>query len=110
MSPLTRTLKLGDRGQDVKEVQNRLNDLGFNAGSEDGIFGETTRKAVVKFQQSKGLTDDGIVGPITYNALFDVKGNIRILINVSERKLYLYLDNQLHSVKAARIQNPEFSI
>ncbi|MDF2548548.1 MAG: hypothetical protein K0R93_3446 [Anaerosolibacter sp.] len=102
----TRPLKLGDRGQDVREVQERLNTLGFDAGLEDGIFGESTRQAVMQFQRSKGLTPDGIVGPNTYTALLGVGGKARIVINLSERKLYLYLDNQLHRTFPVAIGKP----
>ncbi|MDF2548558.1 MAG: hypothetical protein K0R93_3456 [Anaerosolibacter sp.] len=102
----TRPLKLGDRGQDVREIQERLNTLGFDAGLEDGIFGESTRQAVIQFQRSKGLTPDGIVGPSTYTALMGVGGKARIVINLSERKLYLYLDNQLHRTFPVAIGKP----
>ncbi len=95
MPQFVRIIKLGDRGQDVKEVQKKLNSQGYNAGSEDGIFGETTRKAVMQFQRNKGLTVDGIVGPITYNALFNDKGKPSISINLSEKKLYFYSNSQL---------------
>jgi peptidoglycan hydrolase-like protein with peptidoglycan-binding domain len=43
----------------------------------------------MQFQQSKGLTPDGIVGPNTYTALLDVNGKAKIIINLSERKLII---------------------
>lgn len=61
-------------GDDVKEVQARLNQLGFNCGTVDGYFGPMTDSAVRSFQSSRGLTVDGIVGPITWNALFSGGG------------------------------------
>lgn len=95
--PFTRNIKLGDRGQDVEEVQNRLNSLGFDAGLTDGIFGENTKNAVMQFQRNRGLAVDGIIGQNTYNALFGgASGKAWIKIDISARKLYLYLDNQLH--------------
>lgn len=63
-------IKQGSTGESVKKVQQRLNDLGFSAGSADGIFGSGTKAAVVRFQQSKGLGADGVVGQSTWNALF----------------------------------------
>jgi spore germination protein len=67
---IMRTLSRGSRGQDVADVQSRLRALGYNPGPVDGIFGALTEQAVIRFQRDRGLTPDGIVGPITYNALF----------------------------------------
>jgi N-acetylmuramoyl-L-alanine amidase len=53
------------RGDDVREVQGYLNRLGFNAGREDGIFGQETDLAVRSFQHDMGLPVDGIVGSST---------------------------------------------
>jgi N-acetylmuramoyl-L-alanine amidase len=51
------------RGEDVAELQTRLNNLGFDAGKPDGIFGPDTERAVIEFQHNRGLTEDGVVGP-----------------------------------------------
>lgn len=59
----------GDQGTDVAELQTRLNALGYDAGSSDGDFGETTLKAVKAFQKDRGLEADGVVGSQTYLAL-----------------------------------------
>ncbi len=53
------------RGDDVLEVQMCLNRLGFDAGREDGIFGQETDRAVRAFQHEMGLPVDGIVGSST---------------------------------------------
>lgn len=66
----TRLLKLGSRGEDVKQLQNRLNQLGFSCGAADGIFGNATRTAVINFQRANGLAADGIAGPATLGKLF----------------------------------------
>ncbi len=50
------------RGDDVRELQSRLNRLGFDAGYEDGVFGPQTAEAVREFQLNVGLRVDGIVG------------------------------------------------
>jgi peptidoglycan hydrolase-like protein with peptidoglycan-binding domain len=68
-SPGSRTITLGDRGSDVLQLQQSLNRLGFNAGVEDGAFGNTTLAAVRSFQQSRGLSVDGVVGRSTWCAL-----------------------------------------
>lgn len=63
------TLKYGSRGDRVSVLQKALNDLGFNAGSVDGNFGLGTQKAVISFQKSAGLTQDGLAGRNTLTAL-----------------------------------------
>lgn len=65
-----RILKRGSRGSDVRDLQNRLKNLGYDPGPIDGIFGPKTEAAVKKFQQDNGLVVDGIVGPKTYAALY----------------------------------------
>jgi N-acetylmuramoyl-L-alanine amidase len=56
------------RGDDVRTLQGRLNLLGFDAGREDGIFGEGTDRGVREFQRNVGLPPDGIVGATTLQA------------------------------------------
>jgi N-acetylmuramoyl-L-alanine amidase len=51
------------RGGDVAELQQLLNDLGFDADRADGIFGPLTARAVLEFQANRGLGEDGIAGP-----------------------------------------------
>ena len=41
--------KVGSQGDEVRKIQTRLKELGYDPGSVDGIFGEKTRKAVVAF-------------------------------------------------------------
>ena len=57
--------QLGSRGQEVRSIQQKLRSLGFYAGSVDGIYGAQTRRAVVAFQKSVGITADGVAGPKT---------------------------------------------
>lgn len=49
------------KGNDVRELQTKLNALGFNCGKVDGIFGPNTKKGVQAFEQAVGLVNDGIV-------------------------------------------------
>jgi peptidoglycan hydrolase-like protein with peptidoglycan-binding domain len=56
------------KGEDVRHVQEVLKSKGL-LSSADGIFGPQTADAVARFQQTKGLKADGIVGPATYAAL-----------------------------------------
>lgn len=62
-------LKVGSYGSDVKILQTNLTTLGYSVGAIDGIFGQMTRSAVISFQNNAGLLADGIVGPLTYQAL-----------------------------------------
>ncbi len=66
-----RTLRKGDSGTDVKELQEALLREGYDLGSygADGKFGSETLSAVRAFQHDNGLTPDGIVGPKTLAAL-----------------------------------------
>lgn len=54
---------------DIKRVQERLNELGYDCGVADGIKGTQTEQAIKDFQIAKGLEADGIVGPTTRSAL-----------------------------------------
>jgi len=63
------TVKKGSRGTQVRVLQWRLNELGYNCGTIDGIFGAKSEKAVKEYQQANGLTADGIVGKATWTAL-----------------------------------------
>ena len=68
----------GDEGQDVREVQDRLYELGYlDAASRSGTFGEKTAAAVRMFQSMNRLKVDGRVEAKTMNTLYsgDVVGN-----------------------------------
>lgn len=62
-------LKNGSRGNAVKELQQMLNNAGFDCGKADGIFGAKTESAVAAFQSAAGLAVDGKAGPQTLAAL-----------------------------------------
>ncbi len=51
------------RGEDVAELQSRLNSLGFDSGKVDGIYGPQTETSVRDFQHNRRLAEDGRVGP-----------------------------------------------
>jgi Putative peptidoglycan binding domain len=63
------SLRPGDRGTEVENLQKGLAALGFAAGEPDGIYGSTTEAAVVDFQESNDLTPDGIAGEDTVTLL-----------------------------------------
>ena len=61
-------LRLGDRGAKVRQLQSALDKAGFEC-TVDGVFGPGTERAVKAAQQARGLTPDGIAGPLTRKAL-----------------------------------------
>ncbi len=63
------TLKKGYKGAPVKRLQQRLEKMGFDVGKVDGVFGEGTRKAVIRFERAFGLKADGVVGKGTWKYL-----------------------------------------
>ena len=62
-------LKSGDKGTEVKKLQQALKDLGYNV-SADGTYGPITVAAVTAFQKLNGLDDDGIAGAKTQTVLY----------------------------------------
>lgn len=68
------TIRLGSKGEAVKQLQNDLNKLGFSVGNADGIFGQKTFIAVREFQAYYGLKVDGIAGDETLNKIDELVG------------------------------------
>ena len=62
-------LKVGSKGSDVKELQNRLITLGYLTGKADGVYGSKTAEAVKAFQKASKLTADGVAGEKTLSKL-----------------------------------------
>lgn len=62
-------LREGDSGTTVSELQDRLRALGCFDGPTTGFFGSQTRDAVIRCQEQRGITPDGVVGAETYRAL-----------------------------------------
>lgn len=65
----TTTLKPGDSGSQVIQLQQALTALGYSPGKADGTYGPGTTQAVSSFQKAHGLATDGVVGPKTLAAL-----------------------------------------
>jgi peptidoglycan hydrolase-like protein with peptidoglycan-binding domain len=72
----SRVLQLGDAGEDVAVLQDRLRAAGFFNGNSTGRFGPVTQAAVISFQRSRNLIDDGVVGRQVYNALDESSAGI----------------------------------
>lgn len=75
----------GGRGSAVEDIQRRLLRLGYDLGPTgvDGVFLGKTRDAVIAFQRSGGLSEDGVVGDETWAALVDAT------FTLGDRMLYL---------------------
>ncbi len=72
-APTSNNLRLGSRGEKVKQLQKDLTSLGYKLNA-DGVFGPKTDAAVKRFQRDKNLTADGIVGAKTRAAIAAAKG------------------------------------
>jgi hypothetical protein len=66
----TMVLSLGSHGDEVRQLEQRLQDLNLYTGSIDGVFGGGVQSAVKSFQGANGLAADGVVGSQTWSALF----------------------------------------
>ena len=69
--PADGSLRPGDKGERVLDLQRRLRDLGYWLGTPDGTYGGLTVQAVTAFQKVEGLGRDGIAGRSTLAALDD---------------------------------------
>src|SRR5690606_18340582 len=75
------TLKRGDRGEAVRNLQSALVRRG-HAIVVDGVFGRATEQAVQRFQSEHGLDADGIAGPQTLASLHAAKSAPPILSRI----------------------------
>ena len=85
------TIKLGSKGDSVKQLQKALN------LTADGIFGKATETAVKQFQSKNGLTADGVVGAKTWGLLGFGK-------SVSDEVIYKPLSKHISKAPGRAIQ------
>lgn len=81
-------LKKGSTGEEVRKLQSFLSTSGFLTSAIDGIFGGDTEEAVVKFQKSKKLIKDGIVGSSTafeINTEIEKLGLVKLSVPQSQK-------------------------
>ncbi len=74
IKPVRAWVEMGDRGPDVKELQKKLNQIGYTL-AVDGIFGKATDEAVRQFQTSVGISVDGQAGKNTMAKLQETIAN-----------------------------------
>lgn len=70
-NPAYKTIQMGDNGDRVRELQEKLAEHGYYDGEIDGRFGNQTRRAVEQFQYQHGLSADGIAGRRTLTVLYE---------------------------------------
>lgn len=102
------TLRRGNRGEYVVELQRLLVAKGYDPKGIDGIFGQGCEKAVRQFQKDAGLQVDGIVGAKTWAAL-EVKENLCIHKVKSGETLSGIAANYKTSVDEILKINPEIT-
>jgi len=95
-------LKFGAKGDAVASIQKKLKELGFKGKngkplSTDGLFGESTEHAVIQFQKSAGILDDGKVGDKTRAAL-------------AGQSVSKFLKGSDYTAAAVRLNVPELNI
>jgi len=93
------TIRIGDRGPAVEDIQRRLLILGYQLGASgvDGVFLEDTRRALSCFQESSGLPATGVVDDRTWSALVDSS------FAFGDRLLYLRAPH-FHGADVAQLQ------
>ncbi|MFD1738395.1 peptidoglycan-binding protein [Bacillus salitolerans] len=87
----TTKLLSGDKGEQVRQLQEKLKKLGYYSYSSDGIFGPLTKEAVRNYQKKYNLQVDGIAGPETLKHLFmnqNVKGKTIVSKNVKTQSSF----------------------
>ena len=80
----------GARGKDVKELQQKLADMGVYDFPKNGVYDNHTVTAVKTFQARNGMTVDGLVGTMALNALSG-----QIIVDIGDLHLYLYRNDKL---------------
>lgn len=63
---------------EVKALQQKLTNRGYDVGRIDGIFGDSTERGVTDFQRDNGLIADGVAGPLTIKALNANAGQAKV--------------------------------
>ncbi|RDY72243.1 hypothetical protein DXT76_02465 [Halobacillus trueperi] len=62
-------LEWPEKSHNVRDLQTKLQKLGYQPGPIDGIYGPRTKQAIIAFQHQEGLEVDGSAGPLTTNRM-----------------------------------------
>ena len=98
-----RMLSYGSSGEDVKELQKALNNVGFSL-DVDGKFGAKTQSAVKSYQKNSGLSVDGIVGNNTWTSLYGGVTNN----NTTDIKPAISTGENVITKSSVEIKRPEY--
>jgi lipoprotein-anchoring transpeptidase ErfK/SrfK len=96
-------LTAGARGRDVLELQRKLKKAGFLHRRPTSVLDRAAIKAVKRFETRMGMAPDGIVGPRVVGALTG-----RIVVDLSECRLYLYKDGKLVKTYSVAVGQPAY--
>lgn len=95
-------IQYGDKSDKVTQVQLYLNELGYNCGKADGVFGNKTKTAIIELQKKYNLKQTGTVGNDEFILLIteykNVVTNIQAQLIVVQNEL-INVKSQLISVK-----------
>ena len=101
------TLRPGAVGPETELLQTGLIRAGFLSGEVDGIFGKETLAALRRFQQSVGLTPDGVAGPATWHALYPyLTGYVLYMVQPGDT-LYRIAERYGTALHAMETANPK---
>ncbi len=103
-NPDYKTIQVGDNGDQVRELQEKLKQYGYYEGEIDGRFGNQTRRAVEAFQYQHGLSVDGIAGRNTLTVLYE-SGEVRMAPNAATPEP----EETGTTLKAAITETPAFA-
>ena len=81
------TLRVGDEGSAVTELQKKLHELGYYDGKTNGIYSNLVSEAVKAFQSNNGLKADGVAGPDTLKKLYSSSAKSASSSSVTLKKL-----------------------
>lgn len=87
-------LQVGDTGDKVKELQQKLNRLGYSC-SADGIYGKETKAQVYKFQIDNDISADGLAGVITFNTIAIILSKVLCGIGIKQPIATRYIQRRL---------------
>lgn len=116
LEELERTINRGMRGDDVKKLQERLKQLGYDIGETgvDGIYGPKTQAALKKFQEDYGLAIDGIYGKLSHAKMSEALGigdeTESKKIRVAGKEITIYSDDLKKIQSVVRGVTSVFSI
>lgn len=105
-----KTLRKGNTGDDVKNLQTALNELGYKL-NVDGIFGQMTYGAVITVQETAGIEVDGIVGKNTWKAIDSLIEERKTVLEEAKNCSSQLSDHQKVDIMWAEFvnQHPEYA-